>query len=152
VTVSTPPAEVYEAPIEFAGTWRGESDEAMGSLEIRKLGALRYYGRFAADDGISKYVANMSQETASQGEERQPANVLSFTWQDGRGGVGRGWLMIDQDSAALTGELVYGDSQRRGGLAFVREGEIPAAAEAAPSPAADEAAGAAGDEADAPAA
>ena len=37
MTVATPPAEVYEAPIEFAGTWRGESDEAMGLLEIRKL-------------------------------------------------------------------------------------------------------------------
>ncbi|MEZ4379726.1 MAG: hypothetical protein R3A79_00140 [Nannocystaceae bacterium] len=126
VTVATPPAELYDAPIEFAGTWRGESDEGMGKLEIRKLGNLRYYGRFAADDGLHTYVANMSQETVLQEDARQPANVLSFTWQDGRGGVGKGWLMIDQDSAALTGELVYGDSQRRGSLAFVREGELSA--------------------------
>ena len=152
MTVATPPAEVYEAPIEFAGTWRGESDEAMGLLEIRKLGSLRYYGRFAADDGISKYVANMSQETAMQGEERRPANVLSFTWQDGRGGVGKGWLMIDQDSAALTGELVYGDSQRHGGLAFVREGEIASSSSSASPSAAEPDAGDEGDEGDAPAA
>ncbi len=121
-----PVAEAYPTPSEFRGRWLGESDDALGFLEIQALGDGRYYGRFSSDDQMRKYVANMTQVMATDGEERVPGNVLRFTWQDGRGGVGSGWLMVDEDSSALTGELVYGDSNRSGVLAFVRDSDVAA--------------------------
>ncbi len=116
-----PAAEAYAETSEFPGRWRGESDDSLGFLEIEALGEVRYYGRFSSDDTLTKYVANMTQETVLLGDESVPANVLRFTWQDGRGGVGSGWLMIDEGSRALTGELNYGDSRRTAALAFVRD-------------------------------
>ena len=116
-----PAAEAYEQASEFPGRWRGESDDTLGFLEIEALGGGRYYGRFTSDDTLTKYVANMTQETVLRDDASVPANLLRFTWQDGRGGVGSGWLMIDEGSRALTGELGYGGSRRTAALAFVRD-------------------------------
>jgi len=124
--LALPVAEAYPTPSEFRGRWLGESDDSLGFLEIQELGGGRYYGRFSSDDRLRKYVANMTQIMAIDGEEQVPGNVLRFTWQDGRGGVGSGWLMVDEDSSALTGELVYGDSNRSGVLAFVRDSDVEA--------------------------
>ncbi|MCA9638282.1 MAG: hypothetical protein KC420_19770, partial [Myxococcales bacterium] len=75
-----------------------------------------------------RYVANMIQETAQVGESEVAANVVRFEWQDGRGGVGSGWLMINKEGSALTGEIVYGVAPTGGALAYVRvEGEPPSA-------------------------
>jgi hypothetical protein len=125
-SLAVPLAEAYPTPSEFRGRWLGESDESLGFLEIQELGGGRYYGRFSSDDRLSTYVANMTQQMATDGDEKVPGNVLRFTWQDGRGGVGSGWLMVDEDSSALTGELVYGDSNRSGALAFVRDSDVEA--------------------------
>jgi len=131
-----PAAEVYANESEFRGRWLGESDDTLGFLEIQALGGGRFYGRFSADDQLSKYVANMTQETVALDGVETLANVLRFTWQDGRGGIGAGWLMVDEDSSALTGELAYGDSSRSGRLAFVRDGDVEAERSgAAPTPA-----------------
>ena len=148
-----PKAEAYPTPSEFRGRWLGESDDSLGFLEIQELGGGRYYGRFSSEDRLRKYVANMTQQMATDGEEQVPGNVLRFTWQDGRGGIGSGWLMVDEDSSALTGELVYGDSHRSGALAFVRDSDVEAARDDAEGrdigePADDEADGDADDDAD----
>ncbi len=122
VDPSAPVAEVYDNPSDFAGEWVGESNTVLGTLKVRSLGAGRYYGQFAGDDGQTRFVINFQQVlvTPSVGV---PAlgNLARFTWQDGRGGRGDGWVLINPEDSALTGEIRVGNAARA--MDFVRVDE-----------------------------
>lgn len=120
---SAPAAEAYDKASNFAGEWVGESDAMLGSLKVRTLGAARYYGQFTGDDGQTRYVINMQQSmaTPSRGGEPIPGNLVQFTWQDGRGGRGEGWMLINPEDSALTGEIRVGNAGRA--MDFVRVDE-----------------------------
>lgn len=120
VDVAAPPAEVYpEGASDFSGEWVGESAGAFGTLVIERLAVDRYYGRFTSDDGMMRYVCNLRQvqTTPTTGGAMAPANLAVFTWQDGRGGRGQGWVLINRESSALTGEIRVGAAAS---LDFVR--------------------------------
>lgn len=105
-----PPAELYRAPSNFEGDWIGEVGTVMGALEVRKIDHARYYGSYVADDSSIRYALRLEQAVlADEGGEKVGANRVVFTWQDGRGGRGRGWLLINEEDSALTGESVFGD-------------------------------------------
>lgn len=120
---STPMAESYDKPSDFAGEWVGESDGQLGTLTVRSLGVGRYYGQFVGDDGQARFVLNMQQPLVSSaaGGELLPGNLVQFGWQDGRGGRGDGWMLINPEDSALTGEIRVGSQGR--GLEFVRVDE-----------------------------
>ena len=93
-----------------------------GTLTIEGLGELAYYGRFRADDETVGYVLRMEQSRVI-GVSGQPmaANRAVFTWQDGRGERGRGWLLINREDTTLTGEHGHGERSRGGGgWTFIR--------------------------------
>jgi hypothetical protein len=121
-----PVAESYELPSNFKGEWLGESAGRLGILTIEALGERRYYGRFESEDGATKYVANMQQAAATRPGDEVPsaANLLTFSWQDGRGGLGDGWLLINREDSALTGVIYFGERQTNSaGMSFVRVDE-----------------------------
>lgn len=118
-----PAAEAYERPSAFEGKWLGESDGVMGTLMIERLGERRYYARFVDDTGAPRYVANVQQDRVPAGDDGIPGNLARFTWQDGRGSGGSGWLMINREDSAITGMLTHGASQRPGSLSFIRVDE-----------------------------
>lgn len=119
---SLPPAEAYAAPSDFAGVWVGEIGGKLGTLNVDDLGQGRYYGLFEADAEVVRYVLKLEQGDAPDANGNPaPSNRASFTWQDGRGGRGAGWLLINREDTALTGEFGYGESYGGGGTwAFVR--------------------------------
>ncbi|HRI09316.1 MAG TPA: hypothetical protein PKW35_15955 [Nannocystaceae bacterium] len=124
--VTTPPAEAYERASDFKGEWLGESAGSFGILKISSLGTLRYYGSFESEDGALRYVANMQQRTALPPGDDRPAaaNLLTFTWQDGRGGLGQGWVLINKEDSALTGVIYFGEgAANSAALSFVRVDE-----------------------------
>jgi hypothetical protein len=106
-----PPAELYRVPSNFAGDWIGEVGTVMGALEVRRIGHAKYYGSYSADDASIRYVLRLEQAVlaAEEGGDEVGANRVVFTWQDGRGGRGRGWLLINEEDTALTGESFFGD-------------------------------------------
>jgi hypothetical protein len=111
VDVTAPQAEVYpEGPSDFSGMWVGESAGVFGTLTIDRLAADRYYAKFVSEDGLTRYVCNMRQVTATPaaGGAMSPGNLGVFSWQDGRGGRGQGWVLINRESSALSGEIRYG--------------------------------------------
>lgn len=111
IDISAPTAEVYpEGASDFSGEWVGESAGVFGTLKIRRLAADRYYAQFASDDGLIRFVCNLRQVRATPGEggEMTPANLAVFDWQDGRGGRGDGWVLINREDSALSGEIHYG--------------------------------------------
>ncbi|HEY8376550.1 MAG TPA: hypothetical protein VIK91_08680 [Nannocystis sp.] len=111
VDPAAPTAEVYpEGASDFAGEWVGESAGAFGTLTITRLASDRYYARFVSDDGLTRYVCNLRQvaATPAEGGAMTPGNLAVFTWQDGRGGSGQGWVLINRESSALTGEIRVG--------------------------------------------
>lgn len=135
VDVVAPSGEVYpEGASDFTGEWVGESAGIFGTLTIQRLASDRYYGRFASEDGLIGFVCNLRQIRATPGEggAMLPSNLVTFQWQDGRGGRGGGWALINRESSALTGEIRYGGL---GTLSFVRTDapdiEAPADAETA---------------------
>ncbi len=105
-----PQAEAYENPSQFAGEWVGESNAVLGSLKINALGLGRYYGQFIGDDQLTRFVLNLQQPLAARvaGADEIPGNLATFTWQDGRGGKGDGWVLINPEDSALTGEIRIG--------------------------------------------
>lgn len=117
-----PPPEVYEEPSDFAGTWRGEIEGIGGELRIDQLGDGRYYANFRAHDRPVRYILSMTQTQAELSVgELQFANLCEFSWQDGRGSVGAGWLLINRESTTLTGTFGRGTSMSgMGVLTFVR--------------------------------
>ena len=88
----------------------GESNGVLGKLQVRPLGPGRYYGKFASEDGMTRFVLNMQQPLVAigRGDELLPGNLVQFTWQDGRGGRGKGWALINPEDSALAGEIRLG--------------------------------------------
>lgn len=113
VDATTPTPEVYpEGPSDFTGEWVGESAGVFGTLMVKRLAADRYYARFQSEDGLVRYVCNVRQVQATPpaGGAVTPANLAVFSWQDGRGGRGEGWVLINREGSALTGEIRIGAS------------------------------------------
>lgn len=111
VDITAPAAEVYpEGASDFTGEWVGESAGVFGTLSIQRLASDRYYGRFTSEDGLTRFVCNLRQVQATPGAggAMLPANLVVFTWQDGRGGRGQGWVLINREGSALSGEIRYG--------------------------------------------
>lgn len=106
-TASIPPAAAYEAPSNFAGEWIGEVEGQVGTLTITSLGTGRYRGLYEGEDVEIDYVLLLEQDLVAVGSDRMPGNRAVFTWQDGRGGRGEGWLLINREDSALTG--AHGD-------------------------------------------
>jgi hypothetical protein len=123
VDPSSPTAEAYDKPSDFAGEWVGESNAVLGGLKVKSLGVGRYYGQFVGDDGLTRFVINMQQPLVSAlgGGEPLLGNLARFTWQDGRGGRGDGWVLINPEDSALTGEIRVGNTARA--MDFVRVDE-----------------------------
>ena len=118
-----PPPEVYEAPSDFSGAWRGEVDGIAGSLRIDRLGEGRYYANFRGKDRPERYILSMTQTRAEVADgETALANVASFTWQDGRGAVGTGWMLINRENTTITGTFGRGGAMSGMGVwTFVRD-------------------------------
>lgn len=111
VDISAPRPEVYpEGASDFTGEWVGESAGVFGTLSVQRLANDRYYGRFTSEDGLTRFVCNLRQDKATPeaGGEMQPGNLVRFTWQDGRGGRGDGWMLINRENSALSGEIRFG--------------------------------------------
>lgn len=104
-----PSADVYEIPSRFEGEWIGEAGPVTGTLRIDELGAGRYYGSFRSDDAVTRYALSMDHvmKPGADGNPR-PSNLVTFTWQDGRGDRGVGWLLINREDSALTGAFGRG--------------------------------------------
>jgi hypothetical protein len=119
VDPSLPDAEVYDRGSDFAGAWVGKSNGILGTLEVKPLGPGRYYGKFTSDDRLTRFVVNMQQPlVAARTGDQLPGNLVKFTWQDGRGGKGQGWVLINPGDSALTGEIRAGGEV--GAWTFVR--------------------------------
>lgn len=111
VDITAPTAEVYPSGAsDFTGEWIGESAGIFGTLSVERLGPDRYYGRFTSKDGLTRFVCNMRQvqATPAAGGAMTPGNLVVFTWQDGRGGRGQGWVLINHENSALSGEIRHG--------------------------------------------
>ncbi len=118
-TLLAPPPERYDASPDFSGAWVGELAGIAGTLDVRGLGTGRYYGAFASDDRSSKYVLNMRQTFMQEGAVL--SNRVLFEWQDGRGGHGHGWMLVNREDSALTGAFGFGvQSENAGALTFIR--------------------------------
>jgi len=119
---SLPVAEAYAKASDFAGVWVGESNGVLGALKVKSLGSgdsgTRYYGQFLGDDGVTRFVINMQQPLVTVGALGVAGNLARFTWQDGRGGQGDGWVLINPEDSALTGEIRVGNGGRA--MDFVR--------------------------------
>ncbi|MBK6918279.1 MAG: hypothetical protein IPH07_12865 [Deltaproteobacteria bacterium] len=124
-TPDLPPAELYAEPVTVAGRWHGEIAGVAGDFVVDELAPMRYRGLFAADAIERRYVLNMTHvQIAGPDGERKASNLVEFTWQDGRGDRGAGWLLVNRDSSALTGSFGRGDGSNAGAgdWTFVREG------------------------------
>ncbi len=123
VDPSAPVPEAYAKASDFAGEWVGESNTVLGALKVKPLGGgadgpRRYYGQFTGDDGTTRFVINLQQPLVTVGAGAVAGNLARFTWQDGRGGVGEGWVLINPEESALTGEIRVGNAGRA--MDFVR--------------------------------
>jgi hypothetical protein len=126
-----PPPEAYGDATDFSGEWHGEVGDVNGELRIESLGDNHYYANFRGKDRPVRYILSLDQVPApASGDGAAPSNLCRFTWQDGRGGRGAGWLLINRDLSALTGTFGRGDGDTGMGVwTFVREGE-PAGSDA----------------------
>lgn len=100
-----PPAESYDVPSNFAGIWVGEADGAAGTLEVEAVSEGRYHGVYTGDDAEIEYDLELEQDLVPSGETTIAGNRVTFTWTDGHGGEGQGWLLINREDSALTGAL-----------------------------------------------
>lgn len=100
---TNPPAEAYDTPSDFAGQWLGEVEGQVGTLTITPLGPGRYRGIYEGDDVKVEYVLLLEQDLLPLAGATVAGNRALFTWQDGRGGRGEGWLLINREDSALTG-------------------------------------------------
>ncbi len=122
-----PPPAAYERPSDFSGRWLGEVDGIGGSFRIDQLGDGRYYANFRGKDRPVRYILSMTQARADMGSgDPELANLCEFSWQDGRGGLGSGWLLINREDSTLTGTFGRGTSMSGMGVwTFVRDGASP---------------------------
>lgn len=100
-----PPAQAYDVASDFSGVWVGEADGMVGTLEISSLSSGRYRGYFEGDDVKMEYVLLLQQDDVVVGEQPVPGNRATFAWQDGRGSRGDGWMLINREDSALTGQF-----------------------------------------------
>lgn len=101
-----PPAEAYDRAPQFVGTWRGQVGELSGELRIGELGPRRYFANFTSDNRRLELALLLDQSLAeAEGGASLPSNRLLFTWQDGEGSRGHGWLKI-----TLAGDRLAGSS------------------------------------------
>ncbi len=107
---SFPPAEVWNPVSRFEGQWLGEVADVPGTLQISPLGEGRYYGRFAGENIALEYVLSLQQRV----QDGVPTNLSTMTWQDGRGGRGAGWLLINREDTALAGSFGRGEKRTEG--------------------------------------
>jgi|GEM_PF-1336422 len=117
-----PPASVYEIDPEFGGEWSGDVDGFSGTLLLGTLDERSYFGSFVTSDGALEYTLLLDHSfvVTEQGSEA-PSNRCTFTWQDGLGSRGRGWLLINRDDTALTGSFGYASAtEGLGSWSFVR--------------------------------
>lgn len=104
-----PPASVYEVDPVFAGEWVGDVDGLPGTLTIGELDERSFFGSFVTADRSTEYTLLLEHtyvETEEGGEA--PSNRTIFTWQDGLGSRGKGWLLIDSEDMGLSGSFGYG--------------------------------------------
>ncbi len=119
-----PPAEIFEKPGELAGSWRGEVGGVSGRLEVQPLGPSRYRGMFEADALVRRYILKIERIYADGPDgAKAPSNLARFDWQDGRGDLGSGWLLLNRDASALTGAFGRGDhvTEGAGTWTFLRD-------------------------------
>jgi hypothetical protein len=117
-----PPASVYEVDPLFTGEWDGDVDGLPGTLTIGELDERSFFGSFVTSDRSTEYTLLLEHtyvETPEGGEA--PSNRTIFTWQDGLGSRGKGWLLINREDTALTGTFGYGvATEGLGQWSFVR--------------------------------
>lgn len=117
-----PPASVYEVDPLFTGEWTGDVDGLPGTLTIGELDERSFFGSFVTSDRSTEYTLLLEHshvETEEGGEA--PSNRTIFTWQDGLGSRGKGWLLINREDTALTGSFGYGvATEGLGQWSFVR--------------------------------
>lgn len=117
-----PPASVYEVDPLFTGEWAGDVDGLPGTLTIGELDERAFFGSFVTADRSTEYTLLLEHtyvETEEGGEA--PSNRTIFTWQDGLGSRGKGWLLINSEDTALTGSFGYGvATEGLGQWSFVR--------------------------------
>jgi hypothetical protein len=115
-----PPAELYDQPPEFSGEWIGEVDMTTGALKIDGLAPGKYYGIYEVDGADVRYVLSLEQTVLEANGVPVVSNRCTFTWQDGHGGRGNGWLLINREDSALTGEFGEGEGDNQGTWTFIR--------------------------------
>lgn len=106
-----PDAEAYSTPPDFTGAWQGQVERKSGKLQVGQLRAGEYFGNFSAADGsldIALYLEQSNATTATGAS--LPSNRLLFTWQDGNGERGHGWLKIDRGGRKLEGASGFGEA------------------------------------------
>jgi hypothetical protein len=110
VQVVYPEARAYLQPPSFSGAWQGKLNRKQGKLQIGELKSGEYFGNFTAEDGELDIALLLEQSLALSANGAQlPSNRLLFTWQDGGGERGHGWLMIDEAGAELEGSSGFGE-------------------------------------------
>ncbi|NVB39928.1 hypothetical protein G6O69_18940 [Pseudenhygromyxa sp. WMMC2535] len=120
-SASYPQASIYELEPEFAGEWRGDIGGLPGVLTIGELDERAYFGSFVTKGTEYTLLLEHTYVTSEEGSE-VPSNRTTFTWQDGLGSRGHGWLLINREDTALTGSFGYGAAtEGLGAWSFVRE-------------------------------
>lgn len=117
-----PPASVYEIDPEFAGEWAGDVGGTPGTLTVGELDERSYFGSFVTDDGATEYTLLLQHTFVTTAEGGEVAsNRATFTWQDGLGSRGKGWLLINREDTAVTGSFGYGQATSGlGDWSFIR--------------------------------
>ena len=76
---------------------------------IGELDDRSFFGSFVTVDGAVEYTLLLDHTYVDTDEGGEvPSNRAVFTWQDGLGSRGKGWLLINQEDTALTGSFGYG--------------------------------------------
>lgn len=122
IQTNYPPASVYEIDPQFVGEWAGDVDGLLGTLTIGDLDERSFFGSFVTNDGSTEYTLLLEHtyvDTEEGGEA--PSNRTIFTWQNGLGSRGKGWLLINREDTALTGSFGFGvATEGLGQWSFVR--------------------------------
>ena len=104
VTVQYPEAKSFAEPPIFVGAWKGTLGDFRGELQIGELSPREYFGNFDVGDGRHDVALLMEQSIVqSSSGGALPSNRILFTWQNGMGERGRGYLLIDESSTRLRG-------------------------------------------------
>ena len=118
-----PPADSYDVDPEFIGEWYGDVDGLRGTLVIGPIGEQTFYGSFVSDDETREYTLLLDHSYVQVPNEGMvPSNRTTFTWQDGLGSRGKGWLLIDRSDRALSGSFGFGVATTGlGAWSFIRD-------------------------------